>query len=1064
MRERSTEAVSPIISIISLMVIVLMVVAGFVAWGVPRMQNLESSGYYRHALGQSKALVEDMRDLTHDEIGSTRTDTLTLEGGAISAATGFERWKSSYISDSLAFYDDFRHGLDQWYEARGSGWEITNGELINTDAGTNHQLIAKSAALSYFTLETKLKATDPGSANILLSHTATDHYYRLRLNIGVGSPPQLYFMQDGTVERVFDYPAAAPVDDAWYTLSVEFDHGAVNIQWDGEDVGSYTDTTSPYTAGAVGLRSDDHVIHYQYFRITPHQRFTDWQDNDGSVRYTGNGDTARVSPLGPLDGESDGTFASAWWQPQYIWLEGEHCGQFLPTPTAPSASNDRVLQLAVGATASWTVSVPSTATYTAWLRVRSSTAAACAFRATLDDRTILESSTSVGSGYEWHRCSAVNVGSGQTELELRNAGPTSSLLVDLILLTDDHGYAPQDAAGAMGFTERCQWSYRLPVTVGSGDLDRNDAPVVVEVEESSLLAAAGAGATLDLNSTRVIERDGAGHNIGVTTHQTVADPPTVTIVWQLEGVTPQHTRRHFDIYYNTMDASPARPPQFPSSLSVADSGGGGTAMTMENDRVRFEMNEGVPNGGGEGRDHISSVYNKRTGREQLYTPSRLGWALTQWDYGGISADPYDGIDSLAITEEGPVRVTITMEAVHADLRYERAYTLYRNCDWIHITHEVTATAAIDAGDWYFESWWCPGVGGADHDAPDSAYGLGGYNFGPISNYLGPAYTSQETPGLFDGEYLSVPGSVREAGWYAHWDERREEGIGTIWPTRDSTLARYGAKDTEGRYLSLHFEPPALATGERYTLDLWGVVFSNTDGSYVEARAGALRSSVDTFVGAPSAAPTEFVTLGAAPATIVQPYDALRIEIFQHGSTAPVAGCEIISFTALQRQVQVGGQYNDIYLSNGGISSNYPTGRNNEMQPYLLFNTKENTLTLLFIQVEPMGSYAASGGSYLATVRLSHRSAYRWGESAKIGIEIDGDYAPAWYTVLTANEARWKHDPTKNPAAFVGFSKEESAGHPVYRLPQSMTGGETGDRSAPTLKIVYCTVEFWLEGV
>lgn len=71
---------------------------------------------------------------------------------------------------------------------------------------------------------------------------------------------------------------------------------------------------------------------------------------------------------------------------------------------------------------------------------------------------------------------------------------------------------PDSAAGTTGWWNPT-WGYRVPVMVNANSFSRNDKPVEVPINFTSLLNTLGKSGSLDPNSIRVIEVDNADNTL-----------------------------------------------------------------------------------------------------------------------------------------------------------------------------------------------------------------------------------------------------------------------------------------------------------------------------------------------------------------------------------------------------------------------------------------------------------------------------------------------------------------------------------------------------------------------
>lgn len=100
---RQTAAVSPVVGTILILVIVVMAMAGILAWGVPAIQALQHHAEYQSVQTQMLELNQEVRNLRDPQ--NTRVATLSIAGGQLEFASG-DRWAISGMTEST--YSDFK--------------------------------------------------------------------------------------------------------------------------------------------------------------------------------------------------------------------------------------------------------------------------------------------------------------------------------------------------------------------------------------------------------------------------------------------------------------------------------------------------------------------------------------------------------------------------------------------------------------------------------------------------------------------------------------------------------------------------------------------------------------------------------------------------------------------------------------------------------------------------------------------------------------------------------------------------------------------------------------------
>jgi hypothetical protein len=190
------------------------------------------------------------------------------------------------------------------------------------------------------------------------------------------------------------------------------------------------------------------------------------------------------------------------------------------------------------------------------------------------------------------------------------------------------------------------YRYRISINVSSGDLDRQDYPVEVEVDFTEELQRLGSNHDFDINSVRVIEHDPVGYvidagdgNLGlISQFEPDADFNAATnakgkVVWVMKGETSQNSIRYFYIYFDTKDNLHQAPDY--QGLSYSYNQGAEEFTINAGDNTIIKLKDGQP----------TSV--KISGREQVEE-------FRIFDDGG-SLTP-------TVSAAGPVRIVIDFES------------------------------------------------------------------------------------------------------------------------------------------------------------------------------------------------------------------------------------------------------------------------------------------------------------------------------------------------------------------------------------------------------------------
>jgi len=408
------------------------------------------------------------------------------------------------------------------------------------------------------------------------------------------------------------------------------------------------------------------------------------------------------------------------------------------------------------------------------------------------------------------------------------------------------------------------WSYRANINVtAKGTFSNNpinftNRIVDLNIDFTNLLHNSSEFGTFDENSIRVIEYNSIGSIIGEIPYQFAqgtgydADSNAIgELSWVLNGTTNASDTRYYFIYFDVTQNGAKSAPNYSNLGLELTTLSEGSDYMLENNKFSVSLKTDTSSY----HAHIYEVINKHSGSEQQCTGPRWGWMLYSWSYAGGSI--YD-INTIAVVSDGPIKKTVKMINDDTNFLYERYYTINYLDDSVEIKHIVTAKTSISQGTWYFASWWNPSYGTSSYTAPDSAYGMGGYTFtsDPISG-LSNEYTDHDTYDGMSSGYQSFTNPMKLASWFVDWnregedgytgpgstDERYNEGIGTVWDNLGGNftqLYRYGSYLDEGRRIYLGYRPPALAALQNFEFNMWGVIFNNSQGDYVEDRAPGLQ--------------------------------------------------------------------------------------------------------------------------------------------------------------------------------------------------------------------------------
>lgn len=159
---RDLDAVSPIVSAVMLLLIMISLVGAILAWGIPLIRDKEADTKYDASLNYFKALDATIEDLIYSGNGTTRTVNLAISDGNIFVEKSDKRWVVSYSlnnkSISFSGLEDNDGIFEINYEEKNlkieiyhpNGYELgkpkiynTTKSLISTNESFNETIHAK---------------------------------------------------------------------------------------------------------------------------------------------------------------------------------------------------------------------------------------------------------------------------------------------------------------------------------------------------------------------------------------------------------------------------------------------------------------------------------------------------------------------------------------------------------------------------------------------------------------------------------------------------------------------------------------------------------------------------------------------------------------------------------------------------------------------------------------------------------------------------------------------------------------------------------------------------------
>ncbi len=503
------------------------------------------------------------------------------------------------------------------------------------------------------------------------------------------------------------------------------------------------------------------------------------------------------------------------------------------------------------------------------------------------------------------------------------------------------------------------------------------------------------------------------------------------VSWIVEGKTTpySHNKYHvyFDVYSNGWKDNPSYAVSSPPSVAVnypyQD-------YTLENSKIRVSMCQGEPTGGA-GFDHVYEVFDKRNGLDLQRSEYKWGWVLTDWvNYAGYNEAPYDGVTHLSVVSTGPVFTEVKMTHNGTSFLYERHYTVYRSSPMVKITHNLLARNNIVlGGHWKIDSWWNPGRGDNNYIDVDSAYGLGGHDFGSDANPLGPEYTSQEFTGL--GSWNSPTPAEKAAAWYAQWNETNNMGIGTIWSDDPGFNYRYrtsGDAGNESHGITLEITPPSIAMGNDFQFPLYGLLLNGEDGRQVSKVAAALHQT-STSIGEREEIPYQRFALDSYPLSIIPPsnHRTVKIDVFFNSSDLPIYTYQAYSLDALIHTSGTDILYNTMLLG-GGVITDHP----NRIRPVddlmITVNYETDTLNMYVIRLVGSMNFSGSEGSYWFHLETLRKTSYVTVGASNLTGAFSGFFSEGVYEYILDPYKR--HVTLGKTDEFKGFAPRKEKGETV----------------------------------
>ncbi|MBL7170061.1 MAG: hypothetical protein ISS48_03505, partial [Candidatus Aenigmarchaeota archaeon] len=237
------------------------------------------------------------------------------------------------------------------------------------------------------------------------------------------------------------------------------------------------------------------------------------------------------------------------------------------------------------------------------------------------------------------------------------------------------------------------YKYRIAVNISTGDYNRTNPPIEIELNFTSLLDSGN----FDNNSARVIEYNSSGYVKREVPSQfdqyTAFDKTTNAIgevVWIMNGTSDSISTRHYYIYFSREEDGSKESPSYASELTYSWGGEdlevNNSEMIWKIDTNRSSMTSGFYYAEIKGGTTIFSVAsNQKTAEYSGYN-------------NGTDDTGFDLYGNMTLVHQGPVRLTFEQvgnETVFGtneqtnEAQIKKKYVFYENNSWVKIDQNIT---------------------------------------------------------------------------------------------------------------------------------------------------------------------------------------------------------------------------------------------------------------------------------------------------------------------------------------------------------------------------------------
>ncbi len=350
--------------------------------------------------------------------------------------------------------------------------------------------------------------------------------------------------------------------------------------------------------------------------------------------------------------------------------------------------------------------------------------------------------------------------------------------------------ASDSAASTDGWWDST-WAYRVPVTVSANSFSRNNKPVEVPINFTTLLNSLGKSGSLDPNSIRVIEVDNADNTLNANVPfqfdkgagYNAATNAEGTVVFLMEGNTGGGQARRFQIYFDLVGSNHMLPSFYDrvQTTSIIDAYGYDTyKIVTPGGTYRYHKA-----GGG-----FASLIDINTNDWISWNPA----GANKGDFRGIPnmVNPNDGgyfhpgrnIVSTTLAYDGPLRTRL--RSVSNDGKWETVWDIFP-------TYARMTVVRVDPTKYYWFLY----------------EGTPGGVFEPSTDLVTKSDGTQATAdvswtGDIPGEewvYFTDPALGRSLFVIHHQEDDKVDSYRPSSPDPVMTILGFGRDSTAGRYLT-----------------------------------------------------------------------------------------------------------------------------------------------------------------------------------------------------------------------------------------------------------------------